>query len=54
MRGDDLGPILFTVVGTDDYNILKYDDDDDSIDRQLTIQKVLYGLHQMVNKVVLS
>ena len=28
MRGVDLGPILFTVVGTDDYNILKYDDDD--------------------------
>ena len=30
MRGVDLGPILFSVVGTDDYNILKYDDDDDS------------------------
>ena len=28
MRGVDLGPILFSVVGTDDYNILKYDDDD--------------------------
>ena len=28
MTGLDLGPILFTVVGTDDYNILKYDDDD--------------------------
>ena len=28
MSGVDLGPILFTVVGTDDYNILKYDDDD--------------------------
>ena len=30
MSGVDLGPILFSVVGTDDYNILKYDDDDDS------------------------
>ena len=29
MSGVDLGPILFSVVGTDDYNILKYDDDDD-------------------------
>ena len=28
MSGVDLGPILFSVVGTDDYNILKYDDDD--------------------------
>ena len=28
MRGVDLGPILFSVVGTDDYDILKYDDDD--------------------------
>ena len=28
MRGVDLGPILFSVVGTDDYNILKYDDED--------------------------
>ena len=28
MRGVDLGPLLFSVVGTDDYNILKYDDDD--------------------------
>ena len=28
MNGVDLGPILFSVVGTDDYNILKYDDDD--------------------------
>ena len=28
MRGVDLGPILFSVVGTDDYNILKYNDDD--------------------------
>ena len=32
MSGVDLGPILFSVVGTDDYNILKYDDDDDSIE----------------------
>ena len=31
MSGLDLGPILFSVVGTDDYNILKYDDDDDSM-----------------------
>ena len=30
MRGVDLGPILFSVVGTDDYNILKYDDDDNT------------------------
>ena len=28
MSGVDLGPLLFSVVGTDDYNILKYDDDD--------------------------
>ena len=28
MPGVDLGPILFSAVGTDDYNILKYDDDD--------------------------
>ena len=28
MSGVDLGPILFSAVGTDDYNILKYDDDD--------------------------
>ena len=36
MSGVDLGPILFSVVGTDDYNILKYDDDDSTETRNHT------------------